>query len=391
MNDFFSRAILVSSVLISIFAILSSCEKKEILVGFSGELSGINAELGTQARNGAILAIEALNSTGGVNGQKIRLIIRDDQGTPDKAVEVNTQLLAAGVVAVIGQMTSSQTMAVLPLMEREKTVLFSPSTSTPRLSGIKDHFFRLQGDLRFSAGSLGQFASNMAGFRNILVIKDASNIHYAAPFQAHFLKQFIGDKTQVLGELDFSSLDHINWNTKLKACDLEQYDGVLIIASPVSTAAIVQALRKADKGLIIVSSSWGATQCLIQHGGRSVEGVYLSKTGVVNVHHEHYRQFHQEYEQRFGRSPSFAANHGYHTARILAGALAHTRGEKTGLKEALSQFENYTYFYNGKGLDEYGDAYHKSSILKVEDSRFVTIMESHSIHGLSGGDSDTVP
>lgn len=351
---------------------------QEILIGFAGELTGVNADLGVQARNGVIMGIEEVNAAGGVNGKKIKVLTKNDEGAPETAIAVNKELIAAGVVAIIGHMTSSQSMAVMPLMNEAETILFSPTTSTPRLSGKKDYFFRLQADLRFSARFLGEFSFEKKKLRNLFIIKDLNNAKYTVPFETHFLKGFRQKEEQRIDTLNFSSLDPHNWSEEFHKRDMAAYDGIFVIASPISTAAIVQAFRKQDRKTPIISSSWGATRYLIQHGGRSVDGIYLTTTGVVDTEQDHYRRFFESYEHRFGRAPSFAANHGYHGAHILAEALAKTGGQKKGLRTALAEFENYRYFYHGKGLDPYGDAYAKSSIITIQNGRFVTILEKHS-------------
>ncbi len=58
-------------------------KKKTIEIGFVGSLSGSSFELGLPAKNGFILGVEELNKNGGINGQKIIPIIKDDQKRPN--------------------------------------------------------------------------------------------------------------------------------------------------------------------------------------------------------------------------------------------------------------------------------------------------------------------
>lgn len=368
-----------SLALFSFSLFLFSCEKKEIILGFSGELSGINADLGVQGRNGVTLAIEEINDSGGIKGKKIKLLIKDDQGTQEKALEVDKELINSGVSAIIGHMTSSLSIASIPLMNKEKTVLLSPTTSSEKVTGIKDYFFRVQGSLGFSARILGEFADKDKSLNNILILMDNKNKEYGIPFKINFLKGFQRQNKKKINTIEFSSLDNFTWNNKIKEINTELYDGILIIASPVSTATIIQAIRKNDQKLVIFSSSWSANQYLIQHGGRAVDGIYLAKTAVVNTEHPNHVSYVQKYMARFGRPPSFAANNGYHAAKLLGVALKKTNGKKQGLAQALSNLKTYEYFYGKSGLDEFGDAYSKAMILTIHDGKFKKIYESFSI------------
>ena len=70
-------------VLIGAMGILPGCMKKEpVKIGFVADLTGKQAELGVQERNGVQLAVDKVNAAGGVAGRPVELVIRDDQGKP---------------------------------------------------------------------------------------------------------------------------------------------------------------------------------------------------------------------------------------------------------------------------------------------------------------------
>ena len=96
--------------------LLIACGPQEpIRIGFIGELTGNSADLGEAGRNGAMLAIEQANQSGGINGRPIELLARDTGSTPATAISSAKELLDARVVAVIGTMTSGMTSALLPV------------------------------------------------------------------------------------------------------------------------------------------------------------------------------------------------------------------------------------------------------------------------------------
>ncbi|MBW1797231.1 MAG: ABC transporter substrate-binding protein, partial [Deltaproteobacteria bacterium] len=107
-------------LLVSIsMAVMWGCEnKKPVKVGFVGGLTGRLSYLGTAGRNGVILAVEEINEAGGINGRPVELITRDDGHDPKVAVKVDRELIGEGVVAIIGHMTSSMSMAALPLINK---------------------------------------------------------------------------------------------------------------------------------------------------------------------------------------------------------------------------------------------------------------------------------
>lgn len=266
-------------------------------------------------------------------------------------------------------------MAALPVAEKEGIVLLSPTTSTPLLTGKKDMFFRVQGSSALSGSALGKFALTLPGIKKILIIQDIDNKAYSEPYKKSFLESFLKGSGREIMEIQFSSRKAGSWGKRLKDIEEHGVDSVFIIASSRATASIIQELKKQEKEKIILCCSWSATEALIRHGGRSVEGVYLAKSGFVDKTKKDYQEFFKKYKKRFGKKPSFAADQGYHALKILAHALNKTGGKSKGLARELSGTRKFKSFHGDLRLDEYGDANMPVSILKVKDAEFLIVLE----------------
>lgn len=128
---------------IAAFFLVNCTGKEPVRMGFVAQLTGIQAELGVQERNGVQMVVEEINAAGGVAGRPIELIVQDDLGTPEGAQAADHELIKAGVVAIIGHATSGQTVAGLAVTNPAHVVMLSPTASTPELSGQDDYFFRI--------------------------------------------------------------------------------------------------------------------------------------------------------------------------------------------------------------------------------------------------------
>lgn len=80
---YFSIALLIIVIICILFTVIKN--REDIIIGFSAQLTGSQAELGVQQRNGAQLAVERINESGGIGGRKISLMIEDDLGDPEGA------------------------------------------------------------------------------------------------------------------------------------------------------------------------------------------------------------------------------------------------------------------------------------------------------------------
>jgi len=155
----------------------------------------------------------------------------------------------------------------------------------------------------------------------------------------------------------------------------QDFDGVLIVASSRASPSIAQILTYMEKTPVIFITIWGATESLIRQGGKSVEGVFLEKAGFTDKSKTNYINFLETYINRFGYKPSFAAEQGYDSVKLLAKALIETKGKKQGLENALVNIKNFNTLQGNLTITEFGDAIFPVSILKVKNSNFEKIME----------------
>ena len=111
---------------------------------------------------------------------------------------------------------------------------------------------------------------------------------------------------------------------------------------------------------------------LIQQGGVSVEGVILPQTYNEQSTHPAYIAFKQQFEQRFGVMPNFAATGGYDAAQLLIQALRETT-KPAGVKSAILK-QNVLHALQGDmTIDQYGDAQRETFLFTVRNGQFVLI------------------
>lgn len=114
----------------------------EILVGYSGPLSGVAAEYGQDAYNGVALAVKEINAAGGVTvgGKKytFKLERLDDRTDPTLAANNARRLRANGAIAVFNPVFS--TIAAIMKVNEEKgnEFIVVAFTSTPKIEEMKN-------------------------------------------------------------------------------------------------------------------------------------------------------------------------------------------------------------------------------------------------------------
>ena len=83
-----------------------------IKVGVMGPLTGDASVYGLAVVNGASLYMKQVNADGGVNGKQLEIITMDEQGDATQAVTCFTKMVDQGITALVGDVTTTPTLAV---------------------------------------------------------------------------------------------------------------------------------------------------------------------------------------------------------------------------------------------------------------------------------------
>jgi len=104
----------------------------DVLIGAAAPLSGPNAALGEQLRRGVQAAVDDINATGGIKGEKLAVQFADDGCDPRKAVDVATGFVSAGVKAVIGHYCSGASIPASKVYQKAGILEISPASTNPK-------------------------------------------------------------------------------------------------------------------------------------------------------------------------------------------------------------------------------------------------------------------
>lgn len=116
-----------------------------ILIGQSAPLTGSNAELGEDIRNGALAYFRKVNEAGGVHGRRIELVTLDDVNQVPRA-EANTRKLVeeAGVFALFGYASATLSRPALPFVEKHKVPFLAPFTGADPMRVFNKHVYNMR-------------------------------------------------------------------------------------------------------------------------------------------------------------------------------------------------------------------------------------------------------
>jgi branched-chain amino acid transport system substrate-binding protein len=313
----------------------------EIVIGEYGSLTGAEATFGVSTHNGVMLALDEINGAGGVNGRKLRVITEDDQSKAEEAANAVTKLINQNnVVAVIGEVASSNSLAAAPICQANKVPMITPSSTNPKVTEVGDYIFRMCFIDPYQGEAMANYLSKQQGMKKAALLIDNKS-DYSTGLASFFERTFVASGGQIVVKQSYAKgdSDFRSQLTAIKAANPEvifvpgYYNDIGQIAIQARDLGMQQPLAGGD--------GWESPK-LIEIGGKALEGCFYSNHYHVDDPSPAVREFVQKYQERFGTTPDSLAALGYDSTRVLADAMKRagtTDGAK--LRDAIAATKGF--------------------------------------------------
>jgi len=354
---------------------ISSCTKKTetIKIGLATTLTGPASTSGIHSRNAAMLAVEQINASGGINGQPVELLVRDDKGRAEVALLVDKDLIDNGVVAIIGHYLSSLSVKVLPLLNDHRVLMISSGSTSSELTGQDDFFIRLMVPDDKRAVATVDMILERWKVKKMAVIYDLSNPNYTIPFSQHFQKNFEQKGGEITASIAFNSVDKYSASDIAGTTIDSGAEGVFLISNAINGALLSQHLRRINPEIQITAAAWAFSEPdFIRNGGKAVEGISCLVEFDPEASDNKFQEFKTLYKQRFGDDIGINAYIAFEAAQVLFEGLQKTT-EPAHLKAVILNQKAYQGLTNSIIIDEYGDPSRPLYMLEIQDSRIKSV------------------
>jgi len=367
-----NMVLLAMASLLVLFATQSVFAAPTIKIGVGGAFSGDLASYGLPTVNAAKLVAKDYNDKGGINGQKIELVIEDEQCKPELATNAAAKLVSAKVVAVIGHICSGATKAALGIYNDSKLVTISPSATNPPLtqSGEYPNFFRTIAPDDAQAKLAGSFLIKTLKVKKIAVLHDKGD--YGKGF-AELVKDYAEQNgVQVAlfegvnpGAPDYSAVVNKVGNAKVDAVVWGGYHP--------EASKLVQQMRDKGMNTPFISDDGVKDNTFIEVAGKYSEGVYATGPTDTSTNPLAIKAI-ADHKKEFGEEPGAFYLNAYAAAQALFNAIAKA-GSTDYNKIVAALKSNYVETPLGRiSFDQRGDIIGFGfSVFQVKNGKFVEL------------------
>ena len=285
-----------------------------VKIGFHAPLTGFAASDGKSASEGAKLAVEQINATGGINGKMVELVIYDDQAKPAQAIPIANKLIGKDKVVVgVSGSYSGPTRSAAGVFQEAKIPYISAYAIHPDITRAGDYVFRTSflGAIQGRAGAM--LIGNILGKKRVVMITLQNDFGKSL---AKGFKEVAGKYgIEIINEYQYSIKDRLFGSivAKVKADnpDALYASGYYFTAGP-----LVSQLRAAGVTVPIIGQEGYDSQKFIEIAGEAAEGVIITTSLDRDSSEPETRRFIEEFEKKAGFKADMVAASG-HTAIIV--------------------------------------------------------------------------
>lgn len=347
----------------------------EILIGEYGSLTGSEATFGIMTNRGIALAVKQVNAAGGVKGKKLKVITLDDQGKSEEAATAVTKLITQNrVMALLGEVASSRTLAAAPIAQQNKIPMITPSSTNQKVTEVGDYIFRVCFIDPFQGTVMAKFATENLKAKKVAILKDVKS-DYSEGLASSFKETFEKMGGKIVAEQSYSSGD-IDFKGQLTSIKGSSPDAIFIPGYYTDVGLIARQARQ-QVGLkqpLMGGDGWDSSK-LYEIGKDAVKGSYFSNHYTTDSSDPAVQKFIAEFKAEYNEMPDGLAAMGYDAAKVLVDSLNRAKElTPASLRDAIAATKDFPGVTGKITLNEKRDAVKAAVVVQVTgpENKYVT-------------------
>ena len=358
-----------------VFGISTGASAANIRIGVASPFTGDLAAYGDNIKAGVSLKLKEINDAGGINGQKVELVWGDDLCAPKEAGTVGSKFAAdKSIVAVIGHLCSSATLAAVPIYVRAGLASISPTSTNPTIGDVgKGWFFRNCYTDDFQGKYLASYVvPKLLGKNSVAIFYE--NNDYAIGLKDSFMAGAKSAGVKVTGAEAYvaKTTDFTPQLTKLLR---DKPDTIFLCGYHPEGALIAGQSRKLGFNGPLFGADGIDNEDYIKIGGKATDNTYMTVPFLAASAGPEGKEFAKRFKAAYGRDVDWMSANAYDCLGILAEVIAKVGTDRKKIREGLAAMNSEANGYKGiTGLtyfDKKGDCAKPAFVKMVKNGKFV--------------------
>lgn len=367
---------LVSAVALAVAS--TSALAEDLVIGAPVSLTGVYAFVGKAAVRGMELAVDEVNASKEMGGdRRFKLLVEDDGSNNNQAITlVNKFATSEKALAIAGPTASATVLAVSPAVNQQQIPMLGIAVSQA-VNAAGPWSNRVLNSPPVLMEALADYF--MTKFKPKTVMTVASRDNDGAAAQTTVVRKllqgkvtFLPEESALMADTDFTAL-----STKIAS---QKPNLVLITMNDSAAANIIVQARQAGVGndVQFVSNNAAASPTFLKIGGKAVEGTVMATDALPELRSDALtKNYSAAFQKKFGAPPDQWASIGYTIVKLYARAISGIKGPVTrqAVRDAIVATKNVPVVIgDGKtnfSFDAERNPVYKPIVLTIKDQKFI--------------------
>ncbi|XAH22574.1 ABC transporter substrate-binding protein [Xylophilus sp. GW821-FHT01B05] len=326
--------------LLAAAGLATAAQAADLKIGVAEALSGGAAQYGSAIRNGFQLAADEINAAGGINGDKLVLVVEDEQGKKEEAINVFKKLIFQDkVLMVFGPTLSNSAQAADPIAQAAKTVAFGTSNTADGITSIGDYVFRNSVTEADVLPETIKMAVKKAGVKKVAVLYGNDDVFTKSGYD-NFKKALEDLKIPVTTTETFAKGD-VDFKAQLTKIKASNPDAIVLSALLAEGAPIMVQARQIGLNVPIIGGNGMNSTKIFDLAKDKSDGLYVGSPWSSSNDTPENAKFIKAYTAKYNGAPDQFAAQAYDALYIAAQAIKQVKfsgklpADRAALRDAL--------------------------------------------------------
>jgi branched-chain amino acid transport system substrate-binding protein len=324
----------------ALFLLCPTVGAAEIKIGVAATLTGNAAQYGVPIRKGFELAVREINGSGGIGGTGLELVIEDEQGKKEEAINSFRKLIFQDkVLMLFGPTLSNSAQASDPVAQAARTVTFGTSNTADGITSIGDYVFRNSVTERDILPVTLKVAAQKTGMKKVAVLYGNDDIFTKSGYD-NFKKALQDLKITVTATETFAKGD-VGFKPQLTNIKASNPDAIVLSALVAEGAPIMVQARQLGIQLPFIGGNGMNSPRIFELAKNSSDNLWVGSPWSVESPTPENKRFIASYQKAYQEMPDQFAAQAYDGMYIAAQALKKMKltgtleADRKALREAL--------------------------------------------------------
>lgn len=349
----------------------SGSSSQELDIGLIADMTGAAALSGQHKVQGAQLAVDQINASGGINGKKIKLMVEDDQGKNQAGVAAYQKLAANNnIVAIIGSVRSTIVQATEPYIAQSQIPTMIGGTDPALTHSGNQWVFRFRPNDSYATKVMANWDVSQMNGKKVALLFDTDA--FGASGNSLLKAALQADGATVVSDQGYTTAtkDYTSYLENIKG------SGATVLATYMTNAEdeaqMLRQFRQLGLTQQIIGSPSIATAVCLQLAGSAVNGTYGVSDFVADGN-DAAKAFSTAYQTKFNQAPDLFGGWVFDAINVLAQVIAKDGTSPSAIQQGIRSIQGYNGVEGTYNFDANGDGLHGYTVVKVDQGKVTPI------------------